>query len=40
MANQKKKRSKQSIAMKFMVYLMIFTMLISTLAITMSYFVF
>ncbi|WP_373022649.1 stressosome-associated protein Prli42 [Terribacillus halophilus] len=26
--------------MKFMVYLMIFTMLISTLAITMSYFVF
>ncbi|WP_353615315.1 MULTISPECIES: stressosome-associated protein Prli42 [Bacillaceae] len=26
--------------MKFMVYLMIFTMLISTLAITLSYFVF
>ncbi|WP_139180894.1 stressosome-associated protein Prli42 [Terribacillus halophilus] len=40
MAKQKKKRSKQSVAMKFMVYLMIFTMLISTLAISLSYLVF
>ncbi|WP_411218185.1 stressosome-associated protein Prli42 [Terribacillus saccharophilus] len=40
LAKQNKKRSKQSVAMKFMVYLMIFTMLISTFAITLSYFVF